>query len=227
MKQAFLFALVLTLSASVYAQNSVYKKDTRSQLAKDDRYNSYQSEDITKIDILKALEFAGVKMAKVNLKPFDKKYQFTVYIDEYVAGEKANTKYIFRGDNTYTHITDLVYTENTIIYHDYIDKFMFYLKEQEDGLMINFISYAMGSIQKLERKKDRESQFYISRNYSKTDYKVNEPVPLFVYASSWHDDKYDIERFCGVMDLSLDPEGTKELLDSSPHYYIVSYKVSE
>ena len=227
MKQACLFVMALLFSGSLLAQDFEYKKDPRPQERRDDHYNSYQAEDITKLDILKGLEFAGVSIKKIKLKPFDKKYNLEVSVDEYVKGEKVNTRHIFRGDNTYRHMTDSTWTENTVFYTDYIDKMTFYLKAQEDGVMMRFCSYAMEYVQKLENKKEREHQFYIPRHYSKTDYKLGESVPLFVYASSWHDEKYNIERFCGVQDLSLDPEGTKELLDESPHYYVISYKVFE
>jgi hypothetical protein len=50
---------------------------------------------------------------------------------------------------------------------------------------------------------------------------------MLVYGSSWYDEKIKTDRFCGVVDLSLDEERTKELLDYSPHYYVISLKVFE
>jgi hypothetical protein len=48
-----------------------------------------------------------------------------------------------------------------------------------------------------------------------------------VFASSWYDDRIKQDRFCGTSDLSLDEKATKELLNFSPHYYVISLKVYE
>jgi len=74
---------------------------------------------------------------------------------------------------------------------------------------------------------DGREHFYNWRVYSKNDWVLNEEVPLLVYASSWYDEKYDVMRFCGAVDLSLSEEDTKELLDRSPHYFVISYKIAE
>lgn len=94
--------------------------------------------------------------------------------------------------------------------------------------MITIDTYgsAVGGI-RLKQSITRKHQFYDFRRYNEYKWVLNKPVPLLIYASSWYDKKYNIERFCGTNDLSKDEKETKELLDNSSHYYIISYKVSE
>ncbi|WP_394342733.1 hypothetical protein [Mucilaginibacter gilvus] len=54
---------------------------------------------------------------------------------------------------------------------------------------------------------------------------MNTKIPIMVYSSSWYDKKYDVERSCGAVDLSNDKAATKELLDNSSHYFLISYKI--
>jgi hypothetical protein len=204
---------------NVFSQDFQYKKDIRPQKVKEDRHNMYQSEQINQLDLIRALELAGVHIYKIPLKHFDKKHTLIVNLDEYIQGEKVKTTAIFQGDNTYIYPTD------TIPFFDYIDQLLFFTKEEGNDLFVTFYSYAMGSRQKLSKKED--GHFYNWRTYSKTTWVINKEIPLLVYASSWHDAKYDIERFCGVADLSLSEKASKELFDNSPHYFVISYKVSE
>jgi hypothetical protein len=48
-----------------------------------------------------------------------------------------------------------------------------------------------------------------------------------VYASSWKDKEYGLQRFCGAVNLSENDKKTKELLSSSPHYFSIYYMVTE
>jgi hypothetical protein len=41
------------------------------------------------------------------------------------------------------------------------------------------------------------------------------------------DEKAGGYRFCGVVNLSEDDEGTKELLSYSPNYFLINYMVTE
>ncbi len=104
MKQKLLLSLsAILFTVNAYSYEPAYKKDYRSTLEKHDSYNRFQTNQINQLDILKALEIAGINMYKISLKEFDRKYQLTVTIDEYTAGEKTNSKTLFSGDNTYIH----------------------------------------------------------------------------------------------------------------------------
>ena len=55
-------------------------------------------------------------------------------------------------------------------------------------------------------------QFYNWREYEETKWKLNEKVPLLIFASSWLDKEYNFHRFCGVVNLKENDERTQELL---------------
>ncbi len=165
---------------------------------------------------------------KFSLNSFDKKYNVVISLDEYVKGEKVQSKDIARMDNTYYFAEgEMVDEEEPDFYVDYLDQLLVYTKENTDNVDLTISSYSMNARSKLEMKKERDWQRYYWRRYMKANWKLNESVPLLVYASSWWDEKNGFERFCGVVDLSLKEEYTKELLDNSPHYYIIGLKVFE
>ena len=218
----------LFLSCNLFAQE--FRKDTRSQQQKEDNFNTYQSDAISKIDLLKALEFEGIRIFKFPLSPFDKEYKLTVKLDEYVNGKIISSKNVYYyGKNTYTHFEDSAPKDSVpVFYIDYIDQLFFYTKIKNDNeISATLSTYAGSDGMRLKTRKTRKNQFYNWRHYSKTDWVLNKDIPLLVCASSWYDTKYKIERFCGVVDLSLDEKQTKELLEDSPHYFVISYKVSE
>lgn len=216
-----LLVLGVFITTNVFCQ--AYKKDTRPQAEKEDTYNSYQANDITKTDMLKALELAGVRVFKFQLSPFNKQYKLTVSIDEYVNGQKTSTKDLYAiGKNTYTHF------EDTTLFFDYIDELTFYTKTYNDSsVFLQLETYAGTDGIKLTTSKTRKYQFYNWRRFSKTSWQLNKTIPLLVCASSWYAAENNVERFCGVVDLSRDEKETNELLQKSPHYYMISYKVSE
>ena len=76
-------------------------------------------------------------------------------------------------------------------------------------------------------EREDERQFFNWREFEKTTWKVDKKVPLLVFASSWLDKKNDFHRFCGVVKLNKDNEGTKELLNFSPNYIIISFLITE
>lgn len=223
-KILFLFIAFVCFS-SVHAQK--FQKDVRNQLAKEDALNTYNAELISKIDILKALELSGVNIYKFNIGKFDKRYKISLTMDEYINGVKQNSKEIIQGDNRYYYATDSIYTEDTEIFYDYIDLLFFYVKDNDSIVNIVISNYDRDSRVAFSKKKEKRSQFYIWRYYQDTQWKLNEEIPLLIYASSWFDSINNIERFCGVATLSKDDEDTKELLNSSPHYFCFSFKVTE
>ena len=227
MQRVFLLASLL-ISCNLFSQE--FRKDARSQQQKEDTYNSYQGDLITKTDLLKALELTGVRIFKFPLSPFDKEYKLTVTLTEYVNGKISSAKNIYYLEkNTYTHFEDSGLKDSLpVLYAAYIDQLVFYTKGGNDStLMLKLETYAGSDIMPIKTKKLRKHQFYNWRYYSKTNWIPNKEIPLLVCASSWYDAKNEVERFCGAVDLSSDVKETETLLKSSPHYYVVSYKVSE
>ncbi|KAA6302421.1 MAG: hypothetical protein EZS26_001534 [Candidatus Ordinivivax streblomastigis] len=226
MKMKSILTLLLLLTAIVFVHGQEYKRNLRSQEEKQDKFNMYQLDRINKMHLVKALEMAGVRIFHFSLKPFNKKYQLTFYINEYVTGEKVDDGNEFSMDNTYSYYEKTKNNE-TIEYRDYIESITCYTKETDSTSLITIETYNMNLTLPVKKQITRESQSYYWRSYSQADWMLNETIPLLVYASSWYDEKTEFERFCGATDLSLNAEDTKDLLDSSPHYFVISYKIFE
>lgn len=212
--------LIIFLPLSVFSQ--VATKDTRSIEQKDDPYSIYNASNINKITLLKALEIAGINIFNISLKKFDKKYHLEITLDEYIDTRKVSSKNIsVSTNNEYSYYRK---NKRQISYIDHIDIF----SRDIDSLSILKIETYAGSLNgiKLKQNKNRKNQFYNWRTFGKTNWVLNENIPILVYASSWYDKENDIERFCGAVDLSKNEDDTKMLLGNSPHYYLISYKVS-
>ena len=229
MKKVFVVFIAILASISAISQEIKYRHDNRPQNVKEDSHSQYQSDRISEVSILKALEMVGVRIFKFPISPvFEKEYKFDVYLNEYVDGDEIKSSEIFppylRG-NTYTYSVKDTIEQEDGWYFDYIPDLTIFSKKDNDTvvLKVEHLGLAIGGI-KLSEKKVRDRQFYNWRSYSKTDWILNEEVPLLVYASSYHDG--EVERFCGEVDLSKDEEATKELLEKSPHYYVISIKIS-
>jgi hypothetical protein len=236
-----LFAVLISVLTPVIAvsqdmpKNIQYQKDERPQNMKDDHYNSYQSDRIGEVEILRALEIAGVRIFNIPFTPaFEREYRFSTWIDEYVKGEKVNSISLSKGKNTYLHFpADVDIPADSLVHFDYIPKLTFYAKDGDTVQSVSMYNYRGGTSDiKLKKIKSEKwtghgTQPYFWRAYSKTNWKPDEEIPLMVYASPWYDERIDAFRFCGTVDLSRSEKATKELLDNSPHYYVVRMKVSE
>ena len=225
-KRVFVIFISALISISAISQDIQYRKDERPQNVKEDNYNQYQVTEISEIDMLKALEMLGIRIFNIPISPaFEKEYFLSIMLDEYVDGKMINSKDIIPNhpalkSNTYRHEQDGVW------YFDYIPKMTIFSQDKDTHLSLTVSSLSgRFSGTSLEKKKIREGQFYMWRAYRKKEWKLNEVVPLLVFGSSWHDGRF--ERFCGTVDLSEDEEATKELLEKSPHYYVLSLKVYE
>lgn len=227
MKKVFLLIIVLFGLTDAFSQDFEYKKDLRPQIKKEDPLNQYQTERISKTDLIHALELAGVSIHKFYLGQFDKQYTISLIQEEYKENKLVDSKVLFANTNAYYYIPDVAPAGDETLYMDYIDQLSFYSKNDGGKVSVTISSYNANFRSNLEQKIERKDQFYNWRGYSKTDWILNKQVPLLVYASSWYDEKYDFERFCGVVDLSYNEKDTQELLDSSTHYYVISYKVTE
>jgi len=220
--------MALFISSNLFAQK--YQKDARTPAQKEDPHNSYQADLVSRTDLLKALELAGVQVFKFPLASFAKEYKLSVRIYEYVNGCQSSSRDLYAiGKNTYTHFRDSSSMDTPrVLSIDFIDQLTFFSRNENDSsLSLVIATYAGSDRIRIFKKQTRKFQYYTWRRYSKTDWVLNQEIPLLVWASSWYDQKNNVERFCGVVDLSRDKKETKELLNSSPHYYVISYKVSD
>ena len=232
MKRLFVFLISTLISINSVFQGINYRKDDRPQNIKEDMYNEYQTDLISVIDMLKALaELAGIRIFKIPISPvFDKEYKISVYLDEYVDGEKINSKDMFDYSvlkkNTYHYAIKDTVEQKDIYFDDFIPNLTFFTQDNDTIMRLNINHYGVGlNGGTLHKKKLREGQFYNWRIYRKIEWQLNEEVPMLVFASSWHDGQF--ERFCGTVELYENEEETKALLKQSPHYYVISLKVSE
>jgi hypothetical protein len=222
----YISLIILFFPLFVFSQSAI--KDTRPKEQKEDPYNAYNAENIDKTTLLKALHFAGINVFNIPLNKFNKSYHLEIDLDEYVDGENIHHKNISVSDNNkYTYFPKN--NPKNKMLTNYIDQIIVYSKDQDTVDIIRLETYA-GGISGIKLRNDSVGasrlHFYDGRRYGKTVWVLNKQIPVLIYASSWYDKENDVERFCGAVDLSRNEKETKELLEKSPHYYVISYKVS-
>ena len=218
-KLLFVLLMVSLINSDLCAQQ--FKSDMRLQILKEDGYNRYKSDQMTNLDLVQALEVAGITINKFDLGAFDKKYQFLLIIDEFKGGKNINADTILNQDNTYH------YSENgeKDYYTAYINQMKIFTKSEDTTLTLHFKTYKMAFKRKIHVEKYSDRSFYYVRAYLDTKWSLKEKIPLLIYASSWKDKVGDFQRFCGAVNLSKNDKATEELLALSPHYYVISYVV--
>lgn len=220
MKSLLLFSLlsILIFHPSVAQE---FKPDGRMQIQKEDAHNAYHSDEITNLDMLQALEFAGIQIKKFHLGQFDTVHQFFLFADEYRDGKLIHTDTLLASSNKY-HYYERGVEEYSL---DFIDQIKFVTKEDDNKSELKIITYAMSTKKSIELEKFDEQQFFVWRSYQDTQWCLNKKIPLMIFASSWKDKVYNFHRFCGRVILTENDEDTQELLSESPTYIQISYKV--
>jgi len=215
--------LVLTLLIVLLADGNLlsqqFKSDKRIQVLKEDDNNMYKSDLITNLDLIQALEVAGISINKFDLGVFDKKYQFLIIQEEFKDGKRIKSDTLFNDDNTYNYFVK----GEKDYYTAYIDQIKIFTQSKDTTFTMNFSTYGMRFKKEIHFQRNGKDSFYNLRSYLDTKWILNEKIPLLVYASSWKDKKWGFQRFCGVVNLSRDDKETDDLLNSSPHYYMISY----
>jgi hypothetical protein len=217
-----LFLIGIFIGINCCAQ--AIRKDTRPESVKEDYMNTYQASQISKIDLLSALDAMGVRLFSFPMSPgFTKTYKLEVRLTEYVNGKPVSIKSISPDENNLYY-----YYIKKKQYADYINKIKFIARDVDTAclLTVNVMGNTIGGI-KLKKHLGRPNQYYLWRSYKSTHWKRGVEIPLLAYSSSWYDKKDDVERSCGPDDLSNDKVATTKLLNNSPHYFIVSYKISK
>ena len=217
MKQLLYLAITLLLSLKLYSQE--YKYDSRPQLLKEYGETLLKSDQISKFDLLQALEMSGITINKYSLGEFNKKHKFLVLLDEFKEGKNIKSDTLINSSNEYTHFE----RGKEGYFKAYIDQIKIFTQVKDTSFTLRVNTYAMSSSKKINYKKYDKESFYNIRSYVDTKWKLNKKQPLLVYASSWKDKKWGFQRFCGVSELKEDDENSNELLTSSPHYYMISY----
>lgn len=219
MKKFFLLTLIL-ISTNIYSQ-SEKQVDKRPQIEKEDSNDLYNQSEMTTLDLLQALELAFIRIHKFDIGTFDKEYKLQIFADEYINGKLIKTDTLVDYKNDYGYWIDGKYNQG------FIDQIKVFTKTEENYSRLNIRTYALGTTKEINLGKTDNRQFYNWREYENTTWELNKKIPLLIFASSWLDKKYNFHRFCGVVNLKENDEGTQELLDFSPNYIVINYKVSE
>lgn len=217
----FLMSLIFIVSFQGLSQE--LKPDRRPQMQVEDPYPQYQAFEVNNLDLIQALDFAGIGIHKFDIGTFSKKYKIQIYIKEYKNDELIKTDTVLQADNEYYYYKRG--HENSFV--DYIDQIKVFTKEESQKLILRFHTYNRVFTEELFFDRLRENQYFRIRKYINTNWELDKEIPLMVYASSWFDKDIGSERFCGVVNLSKNDDMTGELLSSTPHYFEVSYKVFE
>jgi len=213
--------LILSTLISINGISQEIKKDFRPQNIREDEHNLFKTDQISKLDILEALKFSGINIYKFKLGQFDKKYIYYIMKDEYLNGKILNTDTIVEYYNEYRF-----YKRGEEGYFiDYIDQIKVFTKKEENKLKIRFETYALSTTDELSYKKTNDKQFFNLRPFINTTWALNKKIPLLVFASSWEDKKYAVQRFCGSSELEVNDKESDRLLSHSPHYFLFSYKI--
>ena len=219
MKNLLLLSFLL-ISISAYSQ-SKKPVDNRPKIEKEDSNDMYNQSKMTTLDLLEALELASVRIHKFDIGSFEKEYNLQLFADEYVNGKLIKTDTLVNYKNDYGFWIDGEYNQG------FIDQIKIFTKTNKNQSTLSIKTYALTTTKDINLGKTDYRQFYNWREYKETKWKLNEKIPLLIFASSWLDKKYNFHRFCGVVKLKENDERTQELLDYSPNYIVINYKISE
>ena len=213
------FAICAFTIQTLFAQE--FKVDPRTQLEKENAMGFYNPENTSTLDLLEALEIQGITIHKIELGKFDKNYSIMLLTDRYDSGKLVKTDTLAQFESTYR------YYEADTPYLDFLDKIKIITNTTDNQSELHLRTYNLGAKAKIELKRSNENSFFNWRSYKNTTWELNKKIPLLVFASSWKDEKYGFDRFCGVAFLTENGKGTNELLAFSPSYATIYYQVSE
>lgn len=220
MKELFLLLFFwMFFQLNVYSQ--AFKKDNRTSSEKEDHKYDLQSDRLSNVDLLQAMELIGLKVHQFNIGTFNSKYSLHFILKEYSNGEVLKTDTLLNTSNTYA------FYENDTRYYDYITQIKIFTLQEEKHLKIKISTLSMSWSSKVDYQSTHNDQNYFVRYYSNTSWVENKDIPLLVFASSWKDEKFGFYRFCGTNQLDDQNEETQTLLKQSPHYFKLSYVVSK
>lgn len=109
----------------------------------------------------------------------------------------------------------------------FVENIKIFSKLEDSTLVLYIYMYGTEIRYNLKYKKFSEDSFYSLRYYSEAKWFMDKMIPMIVFASSCYDEFADTQTFCGTAKLSKNDDDTIELLNSSPHYYVLSYRISE
>lgn len=219
-KVYLIIVIVFSLSFNCFGQT--FKPNTSTRQQREDPSNSYHSDDISSLDMSQMLELSGIRLFKFNLGGFDTVHSLMIMVDEVTNGKTTKTDTIINSSNSYTYFA----RGSSDYYQDFIDQIKIITKQEADKFTISLRTLGINLRKTVPYHITSKGQFFSWLSYSDTKWKLDKKVPILIFASSWKDEKYDFQRFCGVATLKENDTDTNELLNSSPKYYLISYKIA-
>ena len=74
----------------------------------------------------------------------------------------------------------------------------------------------------IQKDSDKLFFFYTIRPFQIKAFKEGEFIPLILLSSGWYDERFDIFRSCGQIE--VEPEMSDEIYKNIPHHYVVGVK---
>lgn len=108
-----------------------------------------------------------------------------------------------------------------------------FMPSKNDSTMVGQISVAnMGSsrlelpLKPIQNQSLKEPVYqYDTKPFKSSSFKTDRFIPLVLYLSFWYDQQWNIIRCCG--EEVIDPEMTAEILQYSPHFYVIGVTVTK
>jgi len=185
------------------------------------------SPEVTQADIIEALEFGGIGIHKISIGEFDSPYSIKFIIEEFKDSE------LFRTDTLDYDIVNIDYayadtnkvTKEIEYIQVYSKTIRIFSRNLEDRVHFEIAVPGINFGLDVEFISTNHKNFYKIVEYENTHWSLNEKVPLVLCGSSWADE-HGRSRFCAANKMG-DNSRSNELLNSSPHYTIVSYITEE
>ena len=108
-----------------------------------------------------------------------------------------------------------------------------FMPSKNDSTMVGQISVAnMGSsrlelpLKPIQNQSLKEPVYqYDTKPFKSSSFQTDRFIPLVLYLSFWYDQQWNIIRCCG--EEVIDPEMTAEILQYSPHFYVIGVTVTK
>ena len=190
-----LLAFIACTLISINSYGQHFKRPKVELVPKEDYMDEYQASQISKVDLLNALNSLGVRVFNCRLLPrFTKTYKLTVDVDEYVNGKMIGTRSVSPDeDNVY------YFWEKNKQYADYISKINLIARDA-DSVCILSVDVMGNTTSGIKLKKTRKEATILSvEKVQCNQLEAGRQIPMLVYSSSWYDKKAEIERSCGAV----------------------------
>lgn len=178
-------------------------------------------------DIKEALRYLDVHIYKHDIGTFNEKPNISIIVEEWKDFKLVDSKVRMSLplESTLWENDDMEKQPTNIVRATSVAK--------NDSLLI--VEIAINDIMQpfylrlKEKAAEGKHLPYFPVPYKNKLVEMNKNIPIMLYGTMWHDKEYNVYRFCGRDYLTNEEndEDTKEFLTSSPHFYIISYRIEK